>query len=182
MMTIDSTQLLRQLEPVVRPGLSSTTVAPARPGLADQSFDELLALASRGAIQSGRQVQLTFEPNEALDDQQITRLSAAADLAQASGAKQAMALIDGRGFVLDVEQRTLTAELSASAGSRVIPELDAAIYVPSADEQETETLGPPAARMPPPAVARQIASAQSAALPDTGRASTINQSRSPASD
>ncbi len=169
-MTLDSAQLLRQLEPVVRPGFTPSTPVPARPGLADQSFDELLALASRGAIESGRRVQITFEPNEALDDQQITRLSSAADLAEASGARRAITLIDGRGFVLDVAQRTLTAELSAGAGSRFVHELDAAIYVPGADEQETKPLGPPAARMPPPAVARQIASAQSVALPGTGRA------------
>ncbi len=141
-----------------------------RPGLADQSFDELLTLAARGAIESGRRVQMTFEPKETLDDQQITRLSAAADLAEASGARRAMTLIDGRGFVLDVAQRTLTAELSAGAGSRFVHELDAAIYVPSDDEQETEPLGPPAPHMPPLAVARQIASAQSVAPPNTGRA------------
>ena len=169
-MTLDSAQLLRQLEPVVRPGFIPSSPAPARPSLADQSFDELLALASRGAIESGRRVQMTFEPTETLDDQQITRLSAAADLAEASGARRAMTLIDGRGFVLDVEQRTLTAELSAGAGSRFVDELDAAIYVPGADEQDAELLGPPAARMPPPAVARQIASAQSVALPGTARA------------
>ncbi len=169
-MTLDPAQLRRQLEPVVRPGLAPSVPAPARPGLADQSFGELLALASRGGIESGRRVQVTFEPNETLDDQQITRLSAAADLAEASGARRAMTLIDGRGFVLDVEQRTLTAELLAGAGSRFVHELDAAIYVPGADEQETEPLGPPAARMPPSAVARQIASAQSAAPPGAGPA------------
>ena len=169
-MTLDSAQLLRQLEPVVRPSFTPSSAAPARPGLADQSFDELLALASRGEIESGRQVQVTFEPNETLDDQQISRLSAAADLAEASGARRAMTLIDGRGFVLDVAQRTLTAELSAGAGSRFVHELDAAIYVPSDDEQETEPLGPPAPHMPPLAVARQIASAQSVAPPNTGRA------------
>ncbi len=169
-MTLDPAQLLRQLEPVVRPGSTPSSSAPARPGLADQSFGALLALASRGAIESGRRVQVTFEPNETLDDQQITRLSAAADLAEASGARRAMTLIDGRGFVLDVEQRTLTAELLAGAGSRYVHELDAAIYVPGADEQEAEPLGPPAPRMPPPAVARQIASAQSVDPPGTARA------------
>ena len=169
-MTLDSAQLLRQLEPIVRPIFTPSSAGPVRPGLADQSFDELLTLAARGAIESGRRVQMTFEPKETLDDQQIARLSAAADLAEASGARRAMTLIDGRGFVLDVEQRTLTAELSAGAGSRFVHELDAAIYVPGADEHEAELLGPPAARMPPPAVARQIADAQSVALPDTGRA------------
>ena len=169
-MTLDPAQLLRQLEPVVRPSFTPSVPAPARPGLADQSFDELLALASGGSIESGRQVQLAFEPNGALDDQQITRLSAAADLAEASGATRAMMLIDGRGLVLDVEQRTLTAELAAGAGSRFVDGLDAAIYVSGADEQVPEPLGPPAARMAPPQVARQIASAQSVAPPGTGPA------------
>lgn len=169
-MTLDPAQLLRQLEPVVRPGFTPSAPAPARPGLADQSFDELLALASRGAIESGRRVQMTFEPKETLDDQQITRLSAAADLAEASGATRAMMLIDGRGLILDVGQRTLTAELAVGAESRFVNGLDAAMYVLGADEPAPEPLGPPAARMAPAQVARQIASAQSVALPGTGRA------------
>ena len=169
-MTIDPSQLLRQLEPAVRPGFSSPTVAPARPGFADQSFQQLLTLASRGEIESGRQVQLAFEPKESLDDGQLSRLSTAADRAEASGAKRAMMLIDGRGLVLDVEQRTIDAELSGGAESRFAGGIDAAVYVPSLDEQETEPLRPPAAQMPPAGVARQIAAAQSAAPPNTDRA------------
>ena len=160
-MNVDPTQLLRQLEPAIRPGHVSTPPAPGRPGLADQSFDQLLALASSGSIESGRQVQLAFEPKETLDAQQIERLSTAADLAQASGARQAMMLIDGRGLMLDVEQRTVTAELSSTAQSRLVSEIDAAIYVPGPDEQETDPLRPPMTRMPPPEVARQIAAAHS---------------------
>ena len=169
-MTLDPSQLLRQLEPAVRPSFGAPSVAPARPGLADQSFQQLLTLASRGEIESGRQVQLAFEPNQSLDDEQLARLSTAADRAEASGAKRAMMLIDGRGFLLDVEQRTLNAELSAGAESRFADGLDAAVYVLGPDDQETEPLRPPAAQMPPAQVARQIADAQSAPPPSTDRA------------
>ncbi len=169
-MTLDPSQLLRQLEPVIRPVLGSSTFAPTRPGLADQSFQQLLTLASQGAIESGRQVQLAFEPKQSLDDEQIARLSTAADRAEAFGAKRAMMLIDGRGLLLDVEQRTLHAELSSGAESRFAGGLDAAVYVPSPDDQETEPLRPPVAQMPPAGVARQIADAQSAPPPRTDRA------------
>ncbi len=169
-MTLDPSQLLRQLEPAVRPVFGPGSVAPTRPGLADQSFQQLLTLASQGAIESGRQVQLAFEPIQTLDDEQIARLSTAADRAEASGAKRAMMLIDGRGFLLDVEQRALIAELSGGADSRYANGLDAAVYVPSPDDQETEPLRPPVAQMPPAGVAQQIADARSAPPPNTGRA------------
>ena len=83
---------------------------------------------------------------------------AAADQAEALGARRALMLIDGRGFVLDVSNRQLAAELSPDPSSRSF-NLDAALYV--ADVQSSPPLPPPAG-VAPPAVTNQIESARSA--------------------
>src|SRR5436853_1681759 len=111
-MPLNSAQLLKQLEPAVRPAIAPPGGVRPNAALESQSFDHLLSLASKGAIRSGRQIDVQCEVVPPLAASQLERLAAAADQAQASGAKHALMLIDGRGFVLDVHNRTLTAELS----------------------------------------------------------------------
>ncbi len=66
-------------------------------------------------------------------------------------------LIDGRGVVLDVAGRTLTAELAADPSSRIV-NVDAAVYVAGEDEAPQPRPVPPSA-VAPAAVARQIEAA-----------------------
>ena len=160
-MTIDSNILLRQLEPAVRPAYAGApSTRPAAP-LEHQPFDELLARASEGLIASGRPVSAQFAATEPFTGEQLARLSAAADLAEAAGATRALLLMDGRGLVLDVPTRTLAAELSADAASRVT-RLDAAVFVAGdGAESTTVPLSPPGG-VAPRAVGEQLDAARQA--------------------
>lgn len=157
-MAVDPTHLLKQLEPVVRPGFALGPAARPHAPLEDQGFDELLKLASQGSVHSGRAVTDASGATEKLDEQQMARLAAAADLAEASGARQALLLIDGRGLILDVPNRALTAQLSADESSRVV-NIDAAVYVAADDEERDDAVLVLPEGIAPPAVAQQIEAA-----------------------
>lgn len=169
-MTISSAQLLKHLEPAVRPGAAPPSTSSLRGPIEAQNFSQLLARASEGSMHSGLPIELAFEPSPPLDLSQLERLAAAADQAQAAGAQRALMLIDGRGFVLDVQTRTLTAELSsndpagdpyslsdANGSHAQIVNIDAAVYVGDAGEALFEKLlGPPAMGIVPPSIAQEL--------------------------
>jgi hypothetical protein len=160
-MTTDPNILLRQLEPAIRPAYAGgPSTRPAAP-LEHQPFDELLAKASKGLIESGRPVSAQFAAAEPFTGEQLARLAAAADLAEAAGAAKALLLMDGRGLVLDVPTRTLAAELSADAASRVTG-LDAAVFV--AGDSAASTMVPlhPPGGVAPRAVGEQLDAARQA--------------------
>ena len=159
-MTVDSAHLLRRLEPAVRPAYA-TPPPPQhpQPPLEGQSFDELLVRAQQGSVRSGRAVHWSggggaADPASPIDEQQLARLSAAADVAEAAGAKRALMLIDGRGVVLDVANRTLVAELADEGAVRAV-KVDAAVNVPDPDH---DSEGPPATP-PSPGLMRQLSGA-----------------------
>ncbi|MHC4416009.1 MAG: hypothetical protein ACYS0G_12065 [Planctomycetota bacterium] len=149
----DPTLLLKQLEPAVRPAYAAAPVARPQAPLEQTRFEELLAQASRGLVKSDRSVVHSMPVAPTLDQPQMARLASAADLAEASGARRALMLIDGRGLILDVSSRALTAELSSASA---LVDTDAAVYVAGGDDE------PDAARLPlpggiaPRAVAEQI--------------------------
>lgn len=137
-MAVHASQLLKLLEPAVRPaGIAAPTARPRAP-IEGQTFDDLLAQASKGAISSGRPVEAGFEAQPPLDGTQLERLAAAADQAEAAGARTALVMIDGRAFALDVESRTLTSELSGGSGIQTL-HVDAAIAVPGDGAQGAAT-------------------------------------------
>lgn len=134
-MPIDPLQLLRRLEPPVRPG-----AAPARSGapgapIERRGFDDLLSLVARGSLRSERSVTVAGAAHidPPLEAGQLARLASAADEAESAGAHRAVMLIDGRGIVMDVPQRVVEDELGASP-TRQRFELDAAVYVMAEDE------------------------------------------------
>ncbi len=153
-MTSDPLQLLKQLEPVVRPAYAGGAGAQPTAGVEHGRFEELLARARQGRIESGRTVSADYQAGEALTRGQLSRLSAAADLAEASGAQRAMLLMDGRGLLLDVAGRSLTGELSTDDASRFVS-LDAAVYVPGENQETAAPVAPPTG-VAPPGVAEQI--------------------------
>ena len=161
-MTIDPSHLLKKLEPAVRPaGAPGARHVPQAP-LEQQSFDELLQLVSTGSISSGRPVSLgaSLPDEEELDEAALRRLAAAADLAEASGARRAVMLLDGRGLVMDVASRAVIAELSANASHRLV-DIDAAVYVAGDDDAPVEPMpGQPDAGRIPAAVLEQIEAAR----------------------
>lgn len=127
-MTMHSLQLLKQLEPAVRPAGPMSYGAKPQAALETQSFDQLLARARRGEIHSGRQIELAFEPAEPLHASQLERLAEAADQAESAGMSRALMVIDGRAFVLDVKNRTLSAEVPIGS-ENLVQQIDGAVFV-----------------------------------------------------
>lgn len=151
MMMDKPTQLLRRLEPPVRPAYAGEGMTRRRLPLEANSFDELLALVSDGWVLSDRAVTLEFVADHELTDEQMTRLAIAADVAEESGAARALMLIDGRGLVLEVSDRSLVSELTDDQASQ-LAQLDAAVYV----AERSGGLKLPGNGLIPPVVARQI--------------------------
>ncbi len=139
-MTTDSLQLLKLLEPAVRPACAPSGPARGAVPIEHQRFDELLEAAQKGSLASGRAVTLGFRASRELTSEQMARFASAADLAEASGAQRALVLLEGRGYLLDVPRRVLSGELSTDAASRVIA-VDAAVY--AAGDVPAARLGPP---------------------------------------
>jgi len=122
-------------------------------------------LASKGSLESGRQVNCLCDVKEPLDSEQIDRLSTAADRAEATGAQKVLMLMDGRGFVMDIAQRTVEAELSVEHQASIFKNIDTAVYVPADDEQPQSTLGPPGNRLAPPGILQQLEETQQPSQP-----------------
>ncbi|MDY7109257.1 MAG: hypothetical protein SYC29_11540 [Planctomycetota bacterium] len=142
-MTIDPIQLLKRLEPAVRPGSAPASAREGQAPLEQRSFEDLLSLVSRGSVHSGRPITVAGAASlkEELDDDQKGRLASAADTAQAAGAKRAVMLIDGRGLVLDVAGRVIETELGPG-GKEALTNLDAAVYVAAREEEQSAARGP----------------------------------------
>lgn len=162
-MTTNSAQLLRLLEPSVRPafGQSGAMAGGGSAPLDQQSFAQLLGAASSGQIHSGRQIELACEPSPPLSASQMERLASAADVAEAAGARTAMMMIDGRGFVMDVQNRTITAEMSSSALARMA-QVDLAMHVAADDESHFAGILPsPGSGVVPSSITKLLSSSSS---------------------
>jgi hypothetical protein len=92
-------------------------------------FASLLQQARSGQIKSGREVKVSDDLGITLSDAQRTRLAAAADLAEAHGAQQAVIMLDGVGLKLDVATRTVTGRVDASSPG-VASGVDAVVVAP----------------------------------------------------
>lgn len=148
-MTIDPRQLLRRLEPAVRPAGSSS--AQPRLSAADGDFMELLSLAREGGIESGRE-PVVVDGSE-LEPATLAQVGRALDLAQGRGARRAVVVAEGRTYIADVPSRQL--ERLETRDEFVFEEVDAAIAIRGdSAAYATLPLGPRA--LPPRAVAEQI--------------------------
>lgn len=136
-MAINSAQLLKLLEPAVRPGAASH--AGRRGPIEGQSFDQLLASASKGHVASGRQIEVGFDAEPPLDGEQLERLATAADQAEAAGAQKVMLFMDGRAFALDVASRTVTTELAQGSEAQLL-KVDAAMLVHGGEDGASNQL------------------------------------------
>ena len=151
-MTIDPRQLLRRLEPAVRPaGVASS--AERRASVADGAFEELFELAREGGVESGRMPELA--DGASLEPATLAQVARALDLAEARGARRAVVVAEGRAFVADVPARTL--ERLETRDEFVFQEVDAAIAIRGESATvATRATGPRA--LPPREIAEQIES------------------------
>jgi len=139
--------LLRALSSGVRS--QGLTAAAARPGkgaagdIDGLDFQSLLAKAKSGTISSGLPVTVSPEAGIELTDEQLGRVAAAADLAQASGASRALVLIDGKAVKLDVGVRTVTGVADMESG-KPITGIDAVVNAPGVLSQSPSLVTLPA--------------------------------------
>lgn len=147
-MTATGSELLRAL---------GASIGPARPeraggapgagwngGIETVPFADLLARARSGAVSSGLPVSIAPGAGIELTDDQLTRLSAAADRAEAAGATRALVLIDGMTLRLDVGVRSITGVADIGA-SGVLTGIDAVLRAPPSGAAGAAALVPPGA-------------------------------------
>lgn len=129
---INSTEMLKRLEPVVRPVESTETAGPRRGRTQGTGFQQLLAQADVGHLGTDRLVHVDDQIE--LDEEQRSRLERAADRAQAASSRKAVVLLDGRALVLDVQSRRVDRELGiAEDDGTVVMDVDAAVMTERAE-------------------------------------------------
>lgn len=163
-MTIDASALLRMLGAGPRTTAIGQALAQgtSRPGAAAPTgveagqFADLLAKARAGELSSNQPV--TISPGAAsslrLTDDQLARISIAADNAESQGLHTALVLIDDQRLVLDVENRTL-APLAGDVAS--IAEVDGVINLTTQPADQAAAVPPPAATTSSASLARILA-------------------------
>jgi hypothetical protein len=104
LMTTDPIQLLRSL------ALGSRALPQSQPaqGTSGADFAELLRQAQSGELSSKLPVSVDPDVNVELSDEQLAKLSLAADKAEAAGLRTALVVADGQRLILDVQQRRIT--------------------------------------------------------------------------
>lgn len=115
-------------------GLGSRLLGVGRGEKADASgdFGKALEAARDGGLDTGRAVVSGPELGVDLSGDQLQRLSHAADMAEAQGAKSVAVLMDGMVIRLDVESRT--ALESAPAESALMGNVDAVLSAGPSNE------------------------------------------------
>jgi hypothetical protein len=96
-------------------------------------FASLLRQAREGEVSSGRPVTLARGAGVNLSADQLQRLAAAADRAEAEGATRALVMIDGQALRLDVTTREVTGAADLSRPG-VMSGIDAVVTLPSIEQ------------------------------------------------
>jgi len=144
---MQSTDFLRALSSSARTNARERTAPIDLPFAGDTSFIDTLAKAKEGLISSGSTIKIAKGAEVSLTPDQLKRVSAAADLAEANGAGRALILIDGQALKLDVPTRTIIGAAEGSS-TAVMPDIDSVISAASTgtvDKAAAAPLGPPAA-------------------------------------
>jgi len=141
-MPVRADDLLRRLEPAVRP-MACAGADRAFDALEEMSFDDLLALARGGSMRSGEPVEIA-DPALHIDRATLERLGVAVDALAARSVRRALVVADGRPLVIDVATRTIERELDAQGSPNAVVEVEAAMRLGVATRGgPTAFLGPP---------------------------------------
>lgn len=122
----------------------------------DGAFDDLLVLASRGELRSGLPVTPSAVTGP-LSEDDLARLSEAADTAEAAGFERAIVVLDRRHLILEVSTRRIIDEPESEGSTRTI-RVDGAVLAPSRVEAPGLLQGPRA--LPPGPILDQIETAR----------------------
>ncbi len=156
-MNIDASQLLKLLGSAT-PRVSGASPATVDKSLSTAAFDDLLAKARSGELNSSRLVEVDPDAGVDLSSEQIAVLSAAADRAEAQGLRQALVIFDDVQVTLDVGSRRVTGKLPLDSGNgepAIIDGVDGVINLSSRlrPQQTEKPLALPTASFDNPAVA-----------------------------
>lgn len=159
-MSTNVTDLLRQLAAGVRLGsaVGSTPPSGVTGSVASGQFADLLRRAQAGELSSNRPVSIAADANVRLTDDQLAQVSLAADKAEVAGVRNALVLIGGRAFKLDVADRTITGAADLSAG--VLAGIDGVINLDPERLSASQTPAPlpvPTASISSPSLAALLA-------------------------
>lgn len=157
-MNLDARQLLRRLEPAVRPA-GTGRAGTGREPIDRAGFDDLLARAAGGEFASGRPIDQSALETP-LDESFAERLGHVADAAEAAGHRSVLVVADDRPLVLDVVGRRLDGELAAAEGDALRP-IDAAVRLVAGRTEDRTTAAGPTAAVVPPAIAEAILAGRS---------------------
>lgn len=145
-MTTNPGDALRLISPAgARPAASSPRPATGPAAASGGEFADLLARAAAGEIISGAPVTIARGLDLSLTDDQLARLSLAADRAEAEGLSTALMIIDGKSLLMDVRSRTILREVDIT--SEPITGIDGLIPVPGGSTAESP-LPPPGPALP----------------------------------
>ncbi|RPG17242.1 MAG: hypothetical protein CBB69_007655 [Phycisphaera sp. TMED9] len=158
-MNLDPRQLLRRLEPAVRPVGVGAPVGTLRSSIDGAGFEELLERASNGEFTSGREIDES-RLEEALEDRFSERLAGIADAAEAAGFEQVLVVAGDRPLLLAVSDRRIERELGAEAESEgVLLPVDAAVRLGGDGSEDRNIITGPSAVAVPAEIAEAILAA-----------------------
>ena len=106
-MTADPLYALRSLSSVSPAGWASNGRVAGSDEPGASAFAELLAQARSGKLSSSLPVTIDPSSDVQLSEEQLGRLSLAADRLEAAGVRTALVVLDGRKLILDVHQRSV---------------------------------------------------------------------------
>ncbi len=145
-------ELLRALEPPVRPaGSPAPSVKPASP-IERRSFDELLRDAAAAAEStraepiriSAHALKRLEQMGIELNDGELQAIGEATDLAAAKGARESLMLMERLGLIVNIPNRTVITALNEQRMNEgIITQIDSTVWVkPSAEDSAAGPLEP----------------------------------------
>ena len=124
--SLSGSELLRALQS----GRGANPVGgTAKTGVETLDFEAMLKRVKSEGFHSGLGVAIAPEAGVQLSDDQLQRIAAAADVAQAHGVNRALVTIDGMNLLLDVGVRSITGKVDIQPGVPVTG-VDAVMHVP----------------------------------------------------
>ncbi len=147
-----SNDMLRALEPPVRPtGSPPPYVNPAKP-IEHRSFDDLLRDAAQAAESTQAQpvhisahaVERLRQMGVELTDEQLAAISEATDLAAAKGASESLMLLERLGLIVNIPNRTVVTALTEQRMNEgIVTQIDSTVWVkPPSDATAADPVNP----------------------------------------
>lgn len=127
-MNTNASNLITRLGRLGAAPLQALASAGSAAASATADFASLLRGAEAGEVSSGMRVTVHSGAGLELSDDQLTRLSVAADRAESAGMTRAIALVDGQALILEVQTRSISGRVDPHQA--MLTGIDGVIGVP----------------------------------------------------